>query len=73
MPPHLINHTHTADGKKETIDLLITGSNKESWTRSFSDDRGSLSQGKLPDVKCTCTIEFIHQHHIPKDRYVTCA
>ena len=68
---HFVNHICTVDGKRETINSLITGSNKDIWTKSLSNDWGLLAQGNSLGINGTDTIEFIHQHQVPKDSAVT--
>ena len=71
MPMHFINQICTADGKRETIDSLITGSNKDIWAKSLSNDWGRLAQGNSLGIKGTDTIECIHQHQVRKDSSAT--
>ena len=83
-PPHLIaqhlsydhkliNHLYRSDGKKETIDSLLTGQNKDTWLRSLSNEWGRLAQGNDNGIKGTDTIEFIHRSQVPSDKQVTYA
>ena len=37
-PQHTANHIYKENGKKETIDSLITGKSKDLWLRSLSND-----------------------------------
>ena len=55
LPMHFINHIYNANGKRETIDSLITGSNKDIWTKSLSNDWGRLAQGNSLGIKGTHT------------------
>ena len=71
MPSHLTNHVCTKEDKKETIDSLISGSNKEIWIRSLSDDWGRVAQVNFKGVKGIATIELIHQYQVPKESSVT--
>ena len=70
--PHA-NHIYRPDGKKETIDTLLRGSDRVIWTQSLSNEWGRLAQGNDAGVVSTNTIDFVHQHEVPKDRDVTYA
>ena len=59
--------------KKETINTLLQGSDREIWTQSLSNEWGRLAQGNNHWVVSTNTIDFIHQHEVPKHRDVTYA
>ena len=72
-PQHTTNHIYKEDGKKETIDSLITGKSKDMWLRSLSNDWGRLAQGNIHGVKGTDTIKFISKNNIPSNKNVTYA
>ena len=42
---------------------------KEVWSRSAADEFGRLAQGIGGRIKGTDTIQFIHKHQIPQDRW----
>ena len=80
MATHLFNpyhhtgfHIYRADGKKETIDSLLKGQNKNIWIKSLSNEWGRLAQGNIHGVRSTDIIEFIPQSKVPKNRNVTYA
>ena len=66
-------HIFRPDGKKETMDSLLSGPNGTVWLRSLSNEWGRLASGNQYGVKGTETIQFIHQHEVPTDRDVTYA
>ena len=68
-----VNHIYRPDGKKETIDTLLQGSDRDIWTRSLSNEWGRLAQGNSHGVLPTDTIDFIHRTEVPKGRDVTYA
>ena len=70
---HTIHHIYTEDGKKETVDSLIEGSNSKIWMRSLSNEWGRLAQGNQNNINGTDTIDFIFQHEVPKEKDVTYA
>ncbi|KAL7483042.1 hypothetical protein ACHAW6_008693 [Cyclotella cf. meneghiniana] len=49
--------------------LLRHPKHKEIWTRSAADEFGRLAQGIGGRVEGTNTVEFIHKHEIPQDRF----
>ena len=67
------NHIYRPDGKKETIDTLLQGSDRKIWTQSLSNEWGRLAQGNDAGVVSTNTIDFVHQNEVPKNRDVTYA
>jgi hypothetical protein len=66
-------HVYNAQGKKETVDSLIHGSEGATWRRSLSNELGRLAQGNDYNVKATDTINFIPQSEVPQGRDVTYA
>ena len=42
---------------------------KEIWNRAAANEFGRLAQGVGGRVKATNTIEFIHKHEVPQDRF----
>ena len=78
MAQHIFNkqsamHIYNSNGKRETIDTLLFGDRKETWTKSLSNELGRLAQGNIHGVKATDTIEFIHQREVPIHKAVTYA
>ena len=69
---HYINHICTKEGKKETIDSLLNGPNKNIWEKSLRNDWGRLAQGNMHGVRHADTIDFVHKHEVPSDSKVTC-
>ena len=72
-PHHAVNLIFRPNGKKETIDSLLTGKSSDIWHSSLSNDWGRLAQGNDRGIKGTDTIEFIHQREVPVGRDVTYA
>ena len=70
---HVAYHIFHPDGKKETIDTILQGSDCHIWTQSFSNEWGCLAQGKDAGVRSTDTIDFIHKHEVPVGRDITYA
>ena len=68
-----MNHIYQHDGKKGTIDTLLNGSNRDIWTQSLSNEWDQLAQGNDAGVIATDTVDFIHQHEVPKNKDVTYA
>ena len=67
------NHIYDANGKKETIDSLLRGKDKDVWIKSLSNEFGRLAQGNKHGVRSTNTIDFIHKHEVPSGRDITYA
>ena len=72
-PAYQLNHLYRSDGKKETIDSLLKGSNASTWYKSLSNEWGRLAQGNDNGVKGTDTITFIHRSEVPTNKQVTYA
>ncbi len=70
--PH-VNHIYNEQGKKETLQSLRTGPNKEIWERALSNEYGRLAQGNDFGVQGTNTIKFVHKQRVPSNRRVTYA
>jgi hypothetical protein len=66
-----VNHIYNDQGKRETIDTLLNGANGPTWTQSLCNEFGRLAQGFHNTIVGTDTIDFIHQHEVPKDKNVT--
>ena len=65
---HIINKK---SGKKENIDSLLKGPERERWLQAASNEFGRLAQGNKYGVKATDTINFIPKSDVPHDRKVT--
>ena len=70
---HVAYHIFRPDGKRETIDTILQGSDRHIWTKSLSNEWGRLAQGNDAGVRSTDTIDFIHKQEVPVDRDVTYA
>ena len=68
-----VNHIYRPDGKKETIDSMLQGSDRKNWERSLSNKWGRLAQGNNDNVIATDTIDFVHQREVPLNRDITYA
>ena len=55
----VVNHIFRPDGKKETIDSVLQGSDRDIWRQSLSNEWGRLAQGNDNGVLSTETIDFI--------------
>ena len=66
-----VNHIYRPDGKKETIDSVLQGSDQEIWTKSLSNEWGRLAQGNDSGVLATDTIDFVSKEEVPKNRDIT--
>ena len=65
---HIIN---PSTGKKENLDSLLKGPERDRWLQAASNEFGRLAQGNKFGVKATDTIDFIPQSDVPADRQVT--
>ena len=54
--------------KKETIDSLITGKNKDTWNYSLSNEWDHLAKGNNRGMKGTETIAFISKSDVPSNK-----
>ena len=72
-PIFSINHIYNEEGKKETIDSLLSGHHKDIWNKSLSNEWGRLAQGNDAGVNGTNTIVFIPRAEVPDDKKVTYA
>ena len=66
-----VNNIYQPDGKKETIESLLQGSNRKIWERSLSNEWGRLAQSNDNNVLATDTIDFIHKHEVPNNWDIT--
>ena len=69
---HHLNHIFT-EGKKETLDTLLHGKDKDVWERALSNELGRLSQGMKGRVRAMDTIDFINKNEVPPNKKVTYA
>jgi len=66
------NHIFDANGKKETINSLLSGPDSIIWNKSVSNEFGRLAQGKNDaGIIGTDTIHFIHKSEVPIGKVVT--
>ena len=65
------NNIYRVTRKEETIDSLLEGKNKKTWSRSLSNKWSRLSRGNNHDVKGIKTIDYIHKHQVPHENKVT--
>ena len=52
----VVNHIYRPDGKKETIDSVLQGSDRKIWSQSLSNEWGRLAQSNDNDVLATDTM-----------------
>ena len=79
-PQHLFKHVdylyhiyNDETGRRETIDTLRQGPNKDIWETALAREWGRLAAGTVDNPTGTETIEFIHKSELPGDRDVTYA
>ena len=68
-----LHHVYNAQGKRETIDTLCKGPDKEVWLQSLSNEWGCLAQGNSKGIHSNNVIDFIHCSEVPLDRDITYA
>ena len=61
------NHIYDENGKRETINSLITGQNKPIWNQALSNEFGRLAQGNDAGIRHTDAIDFIKIQKFQKD------
>ena len=66
-----INHIFE-EKKKQSIDALLQGENKNTWQQALNNELGRLSNG-YGKIKGTNTIAFIHKRDIPNNKKLTYA
>ena len=69
----MLNHIYRPDGKKETIDSVMQGSDRKIWNQSLSNEWGRLAQGNNKGVTSTDTIDFITREEVPQGKDITYA
>ena len=65
-------HIFTED-KKETLDSLLQGKQKQVWKKALCNELGRLAQGMNGRVRQTNTINFIPRSEVPSHKKVTYA
>ena len=70
---HLAAHVFDAAGKKQTLENLLKGQQKQIWQQSASNEFARLAQGNDSGTVGTDTIEFISHSEIPSQAKVTYA
>ena len=72
-PSNHINHIFDAQGKKVSLDKLITQQNtKEIWIKALNNELGRLSNGyKHNNIAGTQTLRFIKKQDVPNGRKIT--
>ena len=68
-----IQHIFDTNGKRVSIDRLLAGEDKVTWTRSLRNEWGRLLSGSNYGVKGTKIITFIVKSDVEKNRDVTYA
>jgi hypothetical protein len=66
-----LNHLFNDEGRKETMDSLLRGTNSGTWTQGISNEWGRLAQGVNDQTNATDTIDFILKSSVPSDKKVT--
>jgi hypothetical protein len=69
----VVNHVYDETGRKETIDSLLKGKMKSTWSTAISNELGRLAQGIQDRVVPTDTISFIKKAEVPHNKKVTYA
>ena len=69
----LINHIYTADGRKETVNSLLTGKDAKIWNPSMSNELGRIAQGNNAGVAFADCVDYISYNDVPKNKKVTYA
>ena len=66
-------HIFDDNGKKMSIDQLLSGKDKIKWNRGLDNELGRLSDGIPNRLKGTNTLKFIRKEDIPRGRKITYA
>ena len=69
---NMINHIYDNNGKKQSIDALLQGTNQVRWADSLSNKIGRIAQG-IHDIKGNDIVYYIKQSGIPKHKVVAYA
>jgi hypothetical protein len=70
---HSLNHIFDENGKKQSIDKLLNGKDKDIWWKAVGNEFGRLAQGVGDRVVSTDTIDFILKSEVPTGRKITYA
>ncbi len=70
---HSLNHIFDENGKKQSIDKLLQGKDKDIWWKAVGNEFGRLAQGIGTCVVSTDTIGFIVESEVPAGCKVTYA
>ena len=65
------NHIFDEFGKKQSMDKLLNGSDKDIWWKAIGNEFGRLAKGIGNRVISTDTIDFICKNDVPQGRKVT--
>ena len=68
---YLANHIYTDNGRRETIDSLLRGSMKTTWTNAVSKEFGRLAKGNKYGVGFTDIMDFIPRSAVRAGRDIT--
>ena len=68
-----VNHMYDSNGKRLSLDSLLTGKSKDIWQHSLGNEFGRLAQGIPNRVIGTDTIDFIAKHLISANKKVAYA
>ena len=72
-PSLTANHIFDANGRRQTVDNLITGKMSKIWLRSVANELGRLANGIPNRVRGTNCVVFIPKSKVPKNKKVTYA
>ena len=61
------SHIYDANRKKETLDSLLLGPNRDIWLQALSNKFGRLAQGNNAGVSGMDAIDFIYYSEVPSD------
>ena len=66
-------HIYNEGGKKQSIDKLLKGTQKDRWQKALSNKCGCLAQGNKHGVSATNKIQFIRKSYVLLNHTVTYA
>ena len=72
-PSLTANHIFDANGRRQTVDNLITGKMSKIWLRSVANELGRLVNGIPNRVRGTNCVVFVPKSKVPKNKKVTYA
>ena len=58
-------YVYDINGRKETVNSLLFGTDSKIWVRSMSNELSRLSQGNKYGVKSTDALDFITKNEVP--------